>query len=137
MKFTLFIFVAFLFATCSYAQTPKDIKHVVVYQKNGKFAGWPANNGAWIFEGDELLGSLAAVLSEDAEDAGQREDPNGVGGPTRPQTGTSTSTSNPKVFSASSRWMNGFTMILGVTYITARTGRLGTNTLSDRSLLSS
>ena len=55
MKFNIFIFVAFLFATCSFAQTPKDIKHVVVYQEEGKFAGWPANNGAWIFEGDELL----------------------------------------------------------------------------------
>ena len=55
MKFNLFIFVAFLSATFSFAQTPKDIKHVVVYQEDGKFAGWPANNGAWIFEGDELL----------------------------------------------------------------------------------
>ena len=32
-----------------------DLKHIVVYQEDGKFAGWPANNGAWIFEGDELL----------------------------------------------------------------------------------
>jgi len=31
------------------------MKHVVVYQEDGRFAGWPANNGAWIFEGDEML----------------------------------------------------------------------------------
>jgi hypothetical protein len=29
-------------------------KHVIVYAEPGRFAGWPANNGAWIW-GDEIL----------------------------------------------------------------------------------
>ena len=32
-----------------------SLKHVVVYQQDGRFAAWPANNGAWIFENDEML----------------------------------------------------------------------------------
>ena len=31
------------------------MKHIAVYQEDGKFAGWPANNGAWQFEGDDIL----------------------------------------------------------------------------------
>jgi hypothetical protein len=30
------------------------MKHIIVYQEAGRFAGWPANNGAWQW-GDELL----------------------------------------------------------------------------------
>ena len=43
---------------CAYASERKplpDIEHVLVYQKEGGFAGWPANNGAWIWEDDEIL----------------------------------------------------------------------------------
>lgn len=32
-----------------------NMKHIVVYQEDGKFAGWPANNGTWQFEGDDIL----------------------------------------------------------------------------------
>ena len=32
-----------------------NMKHIIVYQEDGKFAGWPANNGAWQFEGDDIL----------------------------------------------------------------------------------
>lgn len=31
------------------------LEHVLIYQEDGRFAGWPANNGAWIFQGDEML----------------------------------------------------------------------------------
>ena len=31
-----------------------DIEHVVVYREEGRFAGWPANHGIWIW-GDEIL----------------------------------------------------------------------------------
>jgi len=31
------------------------MKHVVVYSEPGKFAGWPANNGLWSWEGKEAL----------------------------------------------------------------------------------
>lgn len=30
-------------------------EHHVVYQRDGLFAGWPANNGAWIFENGDIL----------------------------------------------------------------------------------
>lgn len=33
-------------------------KHVVVYHEPGRFAGWPANNGAWVW-GDEILVGFA------------------------------------------------------------------------------
>ena len=33
----------------------KDAKQVIVYYEKNRFGGWPANNGAWIFSGDELL----------------------------------------------------------------------------------
>jgi len=32
-----------------------QLKHVVVYQQDGRFAGWPANNGAWKFDDDSML----------------------------------------------------------------------------------
>ncbi|MEM7144262.1 MAG: sialidase family protein [Verrucomicrobiota bacterium] len=38
-----------------YTEADPEFQHIVVYQEDGKFAGWPANNGAWIFEGDEML----------------------------------------------------------------------------------
>lgn len=36
-------------------QHVKDAKQVIVYAKEGRYAAWPANNGAFIFEGDEML----------------------------------------------------------------------------------
>ena len=33
----------------------KDAKQVIVYYEKNRFGGWPANNDAWIFSGDELL----------------------------------------------------------------------------------
>jgi hypothetical protein len=33
----------------------KDAKQIIVYYEKNRFGGWPANNGAWIFSGDELL----------------------------------------------------------------------------------
>ena len=32
-----------------------DVEHVIVYHKVGIFAAWPANHGAWIWDGDEML----------------------------------------------------------------------------------
>lgn len=32
----------------------QSIQHVIIYQEDGRFAGWPANNGAWNW-GDEIL----------------------------------------------------------------------------------
>lgn len=33
----------------------KNAQHVVVYYQPDRFAGWPANNGAFMFENDEML----------------------------------------------------------------------------------
>lgn len=38
----------------------KDIKHVKVYYEEGKFAGWPANNGIWSWEDEILVGFVQA-----------------------------------------------------------------------------
>ena len=34
----------------------KDVKHVKVYYEPGMYAGWPANNGAWIWGNEILVG---------------------------------------------------------------------------------
>jgi len=31
------------------------MEHVVVFAEKGRYAGWPANNGAWIWDGREIL----------------------------------------------------------------------------------
>jgi hypothetical protein len=36
------------------ANEPKAIEHTIVYKQDGHFAGWPANNGIWIW-GDEIV----------------------------------------------------------------------------------
>jgi len=33
----------------------ENAEQVIVYYEKDRFGGWPANNGAWIFSGDELL----------------------------------------------------------------------------------
>src|SRR4051794_34915306 len=35
-------------------ESPKLVRHVVVYAEPGRFAGWPANHGIWSW-GDEIL----------------------------------------------------------------------------------
>lgn len=38
----------------------ENIKHVQVYYEDGKFAGWPANNGVWSWEEEILVGFVQA-----------------------------------------------------------------------------
>ncbi len=33
----------------------KNAEQVIVFYQKGKFGGWPANNGAFVFDGDEML----------------------------------------------------------------------------------
>lgn len=33
----------------------KNVQHSIIYQQNGRFAGWPANGGAFVFDNDEIL----------------------------------------------------------------------------------
>lgn len=50
--------VLFILAGCvglsAAAQEPAVVKNVVVCREPGRFAGWPANNGAWVW-GDEIV----------------------------------------------------------------------------------
>lgn len=34
------------------------MRHVIVYEQAGRFAGWPANNGLWCWDGQEILVGL-------------------------------------------------------------------------------
>ena len=36
------------------ATDPKVLKHVTVYHESGRFGGWPANHGVWVW-GNEIL----------------------------------------------------------------------------------
>jgi len=36
-------------------ETLTDLRHGIVANRPGRFAGWPANNGAWIWRGTEIL----------------------------------------------------------------------------------
>jgi len=35
------------------------MKNVIVYAEEGKFCGWPANNGVWVWDGREILVGLS------------------------------------------------------------------------------
>ena len=37
-----------------------DIQHGIVYYQNGRFAGWPANHGIWIWDNEILVGFVEA-----------------------------------------------------------------------------
>jgi hypothetical protein len=39
-------------------------KHVIVYDEPGKFCGWPANNGIWVWENEILVGFTLAHYQE-------------------------------------------------------------------------
>ncbi len=47
------------FQNCSVKETTyqkvENAEHVVVYYEEGKFLGWPANNGAWSADGVNML----------------------------------------------------------------------------------
>ncbi len=43
---------------------PKVIRHTVVYEEKGRFAGWPANHGSWSW-GDEILVGFSRGYDKD------------------------------------------------------------------------
>lgn len=49
-----------------YSQQPHDIKHTIVAIEKGKFHGWPANNGIWIW-GNEILVGFTQTEYEETE----------------------------------------------------------------------
>jgi hypothetical protein len=42
--------------------TAKVVKHVTVYQEAGRFGGWPANHGIWVWGNEILVGFSAAYF---------------------------------------------------------------------------
>ena len=62
---TLFLLLPCSFVALSAGELrPRSVEHVVVYQEEGRFGGWPANHGAWSWD-DEIVvgfGSRVTVL---------------------------------------------------------------------------
>ncbi len=51
------ILLAVICASPAFAELrPEDVKHVKVYSKKGRFGGWPANHGIWIWGNEILVG---------------------------------------------------------------------------------
>lgn len=48
------------------AQESKDIQNTTVYYEEGRFAGWPANQGIWSWGDEILVGFVASDYQEDA-----------------------------------------------------------------------
>jgi hypothetical protein len=46
------------------ASAAEPIRHVVIYKDSGRFAGWPANHGIWIW-GDEILVGFSRGFDKD------------------------------------------------------------------------
>jgi hypothetical protein len=46
----------FLLSASAMAQAPVGIRHVIAAIEEGKFHGWPANNGAWRWGNEILVG---------------------------------------------------------------------------------
>lgn len=46
------------------ASQPKVVRHVLVYGEEGRFAGWPANHGMWIW-GHEILVGFSTGMHQD------------------------------------------------------------------------
>ena len=57
----LLLFLAYCYADSHANDKPKQdgMKNVIVYAQEGKFCGWPANNGVWIWDGKEILVGLS------------------------------------------------------------------------------
>src|SRR5690554_3660648 len=67
---TLIILVALISScNCNSLKTKKksnnDIQHGIVYYKEDRFAGWPANHGVWIW-GDEILVGFVEARHKEA-----------------------------------------------------------------------
>lgn len=54
-KSVFILFVTALFLSCQQKEETQ-IKHVKVYFEPGRFGGWPANNGIWIWNDEILVG---------------------------------------------------------------------------------
>lgn len=53
---TCLFFVLLLFTPAWSMERSPDMRHVIVYKESGRFGGWPANHGIWIWENEVLVG---------------------------------------------------------------------------------
>jgi photosystem II stability/assembly factor-like uncharacterized protein len=60
----LFTFMSGLFLVNIYSQQPENINHYIVADEAGKFFGWPANNGVWIWGNEILVGITKTDYAE-------------------------------------------------------------------------
>jgi hypothetical protein len=51
-----FVLLTSLFSFALAAASPRALKNVVVYKEPGRYAGWPANHGIWIWGTEILVG---------------------------------------------------------------------------------
>ncbi len=56
LKFTFLVLFGFLTLNLFGQENATQIKHVEVYYEPGRFGGWPANNGIWIWDNEILVG---------------------------------------------------------------------------------
>jgi hypothetical protein len=59
-KIICLYFVIILLSACTNTEAIKykhveDTEQIIVYAQENRFAAWPANNGAWLIDGDEIL----------------------------------------------------------------------------------
>jgi len=61
LKFNSFtvVLVVLLKCFCGDLQAGETMRNVIVCAEKGKFCGWPANNGVWIWDGKEILVGLS------------------------------------------------------------------------------
>jgi hypothetical protein len=52
----LFLFIISVILTSCLKKNEPDIHHIKVYFEKGRFGGWPANNGIWIWDNEILVG---------------------------------------------------------------------------------
>lgn len=65
--FVLIISILLLFYACTKKNDDtsiREIQHGVVFYEEGKYAGWPANNGIWIWENEIFVGFVEADYKE-------------------------------------------------------------------------
>lgn len=60
----LLMLVAVLWIPGFAQTTDRDIEHVVVYKEKGKYGGWPANHGIWVWGNEILVGFVKADFKE-------------------------------------------------------------------------
>lgn len=53
-----------LAAGACFAQQPANVKHATVYKEAGRFGGWPANNGIWVWGNEIVVGFNQAYFKK-------------------------------------------------------------------------